>query len=136
MKKGIPNRCRTAHLLAGDLLQKGNNMLDHFQYVVVSTTLDSQEKATELSKRLVEAGLAACVHLMPVRSTYSWKGAVETADEIALAAKTQAALSEKILDFIKSHHSYDVPEIIVTPIVDGHRAYLDWIAESTLSALS
>jgi len=26
-------------------------------------------------------------------------------------------------------HPYEVPEVVVIPIVGGHQAYLDWLAE-------
>jgi periplasmic divalent cation tolerance protein len=37
-----------------------------------------------------------------------------------------AALREAIREL----HSYELPEIIALPIVEGSRAYLDWIGES------
>ncbi len=100
-------------------------------FVVVSTTVDSESKARELAGRLVRERLAACVHRMPIRSTYRWKGEIEEAEEHVLAAKTKASLAGEIIDFIKGAHDYEVPEIIVTPVVDGLRSYLDWVGEET-----
>jgi|TARA_B100001750_G_C15149657_1_gene418907 periplasmic divalent cation tolerance protein len=36
-------------------------------------------------------------------------------------------LSKRILDI----HPYDVPEILVLPVIDGYSAYIDWIQEAT-----
>jgi periplasmic divalent cation tolerance protein len=32
---------------------------------------------------------------------------------------------------IKAHHSYDVPEIIATPITGGSAEYLSWLENET-----
>lgn len=94
---------------------------------VVSTTVDAESKAQELAELVVGAGLAACVQFMPIRSVYRWKGVVESTAEYLLLAKTSSSLVDDLTDFIKKHHSYEVPEIIVTPTEGGLQAYLDWI---------
>ena len=40
-------------------------------------------------------------------------------------------LFEKIKSTILKNHSYDVPEIILLPIKNGHFPYLNWIDETT-----
>jgi periplasmic divalent cation tolerance protein len=47
--------------------------------------------------------------------------------EIKTAADRVAALTEHI----KAHHSYDVPEIIATPITGGSADYLLWLVNET-----
>jgi len=106
-------------------------MNESIEFVVVSTTVDSEEKATALAGLLVEKKLAACVHRWPIRSVYMWKGAVESDQEHVLAAKTRRALVDEIVAFIKGNHSYEVPEIIVTPVIGGLRDYLDWVKAET-----
>ncbi len=100
------------------------------QYVVVSTTVDGDVVACDLARKIVDARLAACVQRFPVRSTYWWEGKVEDADEVLLVSKTTVLLAGKLTDFIKANHSYDVPEVIVTPIVGGNIDYLDWLGET------
>ena len=99
------------------------------EYVCVSGTAGSREEADELARMLVDRRLAACVQVGPVHSTYRWQGKVEQADEYAFRAKAPAALAGKTVAAIKEAHSYEVPEIIVTPIVGGDAAYLAWIWE-------
>jgi periplasmic divalent cation tolerance protein len=106
-------------------------MKHEFEFVTVSTSIDSDTKAEELAKRLVEERLAACVHIVPIRSTYRWKGKLESASEYLLNAKTKAALVEKVIAFIRELHPYEVPEIIATPIVAGYSGYLSWIQQET-----
>jgi periplasmic divalent cation tolerance protein len=100
-------------------------------YVVVSTTLDDEAKADELAEKIVEARLAACVQQTKVKSTYRWEGRIEKADEIVVAAKTRNAQAHDLSHFIKDNHTYDVPEVIVTPIMSGDPAYLTWIRNET-----
>jgi periplasmic divalent cation tolerance protein len=99
-------------------------------YVTVSTAVDSGDAAVELARKIIDARLAACVQRMPIQSTYWWEGKVENADEVLLLSKTRASLAGKLTSFIKANHSYDVPEVIVTPIVGGNADYLDWLGET------
>ena len=99
--------------------------------VVVTTTLSGEEKAHDLARRLVESRLCACVHCLPVHSTYRWRGQVETAAEYVLQCKTTRVLADRLQQTMAELHSYEVPEITVTPILDGAPSYLAWIREET-----
>jgi periplasmic divalent cation tolerance protein len=100
-------------------------------FVVVSTTVDDESVAGRLAGEIVDARLAACVQVTDVRSTYRWKGTVENTNEFLLLAKTSASLAGQLVEFVKSRHSYELPEITVMPICGGLKGYLDWIAEET-----
>jgi periplasmic divalent cation tolerance protein len=90
-----------------------------------------------LAGLLVEERLAACCSILPsVRSVYRWKGAVERADECLLLCKTRRDLFDALKARVLERHSYEVPEIFITPVVGGYGPYLDWLAEETLPALS
>jgi periplasmic divalent cation tolerance protein len=97
------------------------------KFGVVSTILANQEDAQDLAKDIIESRLAACVQLMPVHSTYRWQGKVETAAEHLLTAKTLIVRAVELMAFIRTRHSYDVPEIILVPIIGGSQTYLDWM---------
>jgi len=103
-------------------------------YVIVTTTVDNAEAARKLAAEIVDAQLAACVQRMPIQSTYRWQGKVETAAEFLLQAKTRAGLAEALIAFIQSRHTYETPELVVTPILDGEATYLAWIDAETVSA--
>jgi len=106
-------------------------MNSRHDYVVVTTTLDDAGRARELAAQLVETRLAACVQRLPVASTYRWQGAIESADEILLQAKTTAARADAAVQYIAAHHPYDTPEIIVTPITGGSAPYMAWLTAET-----
>lgn len=98
----------------------------------MTTTTDSQEDANRLAQALVTERLAACVQVLgPIRSTYWWQGAVETADEWMCLVKTTAAAYGAVERRIKELHSYDVPEITGVTISHGSTEYLDWIGAET-----
>jgi periplasmic divalent cation tolerance protein len=101
------------------------------RFVVVGTTVDRRAAARRLAERIVESRLAACAQFFPIRSVYRWKGKVESANECLLLAKTRADLASRLVRFIRRHHAYEVPEIVVTPILGGWKDYLDWIAAET-----
>jgi len=101
------------------------------EHLLVSTTLDEEPAAEALAHKIIEARLAACVQRMPIQSVYRWQGAVESAAEYLLLAKTTAARADALVAFVKANHSYEVPEITVAPIVGGLPAYLHWIDTET-----
>lgn len=98
-------------------------------YIQVVTTTDSQGAAAALARGVVEHRLGACVQVFPIRSFYRWAGAAQDDEEWRLEVKTSAALLGPLIDHLRRHHTYDVPEIIATPIVGGNPAYLSWIDE-------
>lgn len=100
-------------------------------YVQVVTTTDSEQAAAELARGIVEARGGACVQVLPIRSFYRWDGAVQDDPEWQLLIKAAASRLDALIEHIRANHTYDVPEIIATPIVGGHDAYLSWVGEET-----
>lgn len=100
--------------------------------IVVLVTCGSRKEVRKIARALVEKRLAACVNEIgaPVKSVYRWRGKVETAKEFLLVIKTTKRRFAGLREAIRKLHSYDVPEIIALPIVEGSRTYLDWIAKS------
>jgi uncharacterized protein involved in tolerance to divalent cations len=96
-------------------------------YVEVHVTAPDAATATRLAHLLVEERLAACVQVVPaVTSVYRWQGAVETAQEHLLLAKTTAASFDAIRDRIRSEHPYDTPEVLAVPVIDIDAGYAAW----------
>jgi periplasmic divalent cation tolerance protein len=98
---------------------------------VVTTTVDSAEAAESLARGIVEARLGACVQIVPIRSVYRWGGEVRVDAEWQCVVKTSAIRADELVAHIKANHSYDVPEVIVTPVVGGNDDYLTWVSEET-----
>ena len=99
--------------------------------IVVLNTCADEKEAGNLARTLVEERLAACVSVIPgVRSFYRWKGAVETSAECLLVIKSSRELFAPLRAALDRLHSYDVPEVLALPIVDGSPSYLDWLDAS------
>ena len=96
--------------------------------IVVLTTCNSQEQAAHLARQLVELRLAACVNIVPgVRSFYRWQDEVKKESEVVVLIKSRRDVFDKLRAAIASTHSYEVPEVLALPVVDGSEAYLNWI---------
>ena len=96
--------------------------------ILIFTSCGSKEEADELAGKLLEAHLAACVNvLMQSRSFYWWKGKIEEADEWLLIVKTSRDLFDKVRSLLESAHSYELPEVLALPVVDGSPNYLAWL---------
>lgn len=100
-------------------------------YGVVLVTASSQDEALRLADYLVEASLAACVNFFPMQSVYRWQGQLHHDSEWQLVIKTRLEHLPQIETCLRELHSYEVPEIIALPIVNGSGAYLEWLTEQT-----
>jgi periplasmic divalent cation tolerance protein len=96
--------------------------------IVILSTCSSREEAEKLGRLLVERRLAACVSVVPgMRSYYRWQGKIESAEECLLLIKSSRALFAGLRAALEAAHSYEVPEVLALPVVDGAPAYLNWL---------
>lgn len=96
--------------------------------ILVTTTIDSQTAVEALADTVIRERLGACAQVVgPIRSTYWWHGAQETATEWRCEIKTTVACFSRLAERIRQLHSYERPEIVATPIADGDPGYLAWI---------
>jgi periplasmic divalent cation tolerance protein len=101
--------------------------------VLVYSTFPSPEAAEAVGRELVERRLAACVNILPgMTSIYRWEGAIAHDREVVMIIKTRDALVPRVIDAVKSRHSYTNPALIVLPIIDGSPDYLSWLLAETL----
>ena len=97
---------------------------------LVLSTAGSKEEAQKIARILVERLLAVCVNIVAVESIYRWEGEVEQAQEWLLVIKTTDEAFDRVRAAIKELHSYEVPECISIPVVDGSAEYLQWVGDS------
>ena len=96
--------------------------------VVVRVTCGSGEEAAHIARELVGERLAACVNIgSPIRSIYRWQGKIADDEEVLLVIKTTRALFDAVRRTVERLHSYQVPEVICLPIIDGSPNYLNWL---------
>ncbi|MFH0738359.1 MAG: divalent-cation tolerance protein CutA [Candidatus Omnitrophota bacterium] len=99
--------------------------------IVIFITSASMKEANKIAYALVEAKLVACVNIInKIESVFFWDKKTESAKEVLLIAKSKRAKFSKIARLVRSLHSYQVPEIIALPIIDGYKPYLRWVDES------
>lgn len=96
--------------------------------VVLCTTIP--DEAQEIARALLQDKLVACVNVSEVKSYFEWEGSMQEEKEALLIMKTKTQKVEGIIARIKELHSYEVPEIIALPIIEGYEGYLDWVGKS------
>lgn len=86
----------------------------------------------EFSRDLISARLVAAVHLFePIKSLYRWDGIVHYETEIRAAFHTRRSLVSLILDQVRIKHPFQVPGVVILPILGGGSEYLEWIYAET-----
>ena len=99
---------------------------------VVLVTAPDEATAERITRTVVEERLAACGNIVPrIRSIYRWDDAVQQEDEVLVILKTEGARAEALRERVVALHPYDIPEVLVLPILGGHAPYLEWVARST-----
>jgi periplasmic divalent cation tolerance protein len=106
--------------------------MEQNNFIIVLTTVETEQQAEELVQRILEKKLAACVRLQKIKSHYWWNGEVQHSDEYLLSIKTKTELFPNVSEFIKQNHPYEIPEIVQIPITDGSDEYFEWM-ESVLN---
>ena len=100
--------------------------------LLVTCACPDRDAADALARLLVDQRLAACVQVLPgMRSTYRWEGAIESAEEVLLLAKTWDDRLEALVAALQAAHPYSLPEIMAVPAAGGLAAYLDWVRTGT-----
>ena len=97
-------------------------------YLIVFMTASNREEAVKIVRTLLEEKLIACGNLVDaVSSFFWWKGKIEEEKETMVIMKSSEKLFKKLSKRVRELHSYDVPEILALPIVDGSSSYLEWL---------
>ena len=98
---------------------------------LILSTFASRRQAERMASGLMARHLAACCNVIPALSSFfRWKGRTEKAREALLMVKTTASCVPGTLAFLKQHHPYELPELIVLSLEGGESAYLRWIRDS------
>ena len=101
---------------------------DSAHYGVVLVTAASRAEAGAIAKVLVEEKQVACANLFPVQSIYHWQGQLCQEEEWQILLKTDLSKFQTLEARIRQLHSYEVPEILAIPFVDGSLPYLQWLS--------
>ena len=98
---------------------------------IILSTFASVVQAKRIGRGLVGRQLAACCNVIPaLASFFVWKGRTEEAREALLLVKTSVSRLPQALDYVKRHHPYELPELLVLSLEAAEASYLKWIMES------
>ncbi|KOB52038.1 Uncharacterized protein OBRU01_26639, partial [Operophtera brumata] len=90
------------------------------KYSVAYVTVPSPEVGKSIGRGLVKEKLAACVNIIPqVTSIYEWKNEINEDNEV-----------DRLTEYVRSNHPYEVCEVISLPIKNGNPPYLKWIGDN------
>ena len=104
-------------------------------YSICLVTAGDKAVARKIAHALISDQLAACVSFASgVSSIYRWKDKIEENSEIVMIIKTRDSLCDEVIQCVKKHHNYELPEILFIP-VEGSKDYLDWIGANTRFAM-
>jgi periplasmic divalent cation tolerance protein len=53
---------------------------------------------------------------------------------VVMIIKTQASLAERVIEAVRSQHSYTNPALVVLPVEGGSLEFIGWIMEQTAAA--
>ena len=113
-------------------LKTAFNYKDEKMVAAIYSTTGNMEDAKKIAHSLVEEKLVACVNIIPkIESVYRWQGKIEEDSECVLIAKTTDKNVDKTIQRIKELHPYDLPDIIVLPIIGGLKEYLNYVKDET-----
>ncbi len=97
-------------------------------FIIVIMTAPNKQEAANIVRTLLEERLIACANILEgVHSIFWWKGKKEDEKEVLVLIKSQQTFFKKLSERIMELHSYDVPEILALPVVEGSTLYFEWM---------
>ena len=91
-----------------------------------------EQGAQAFARGLVDLRLAACVNLLRAESVFRWQGSVSCETEVLLLVKTLAERLPELERHVRSHHPYDVPELVALEPAAVEARYLAWLRAEVL----
>lgn len=99
--------------------------------IIAYSTAPNEKIANEIAHYLINKKLAACVNLIPqVKSIYHWDNKIIEDNEILMMIKSEKSKQQNLINTLVEIHPYDTPEVIIIPIENGFKGYLNWIHTS------
>lgn len=95
--------------------------------MVLCTALD-EVTTQDLATKMLAEELATYTTLTPgTTSLYYWEGKPEQEYEVQMILKTTVPHQQALLEYLKSYHPYQTPELLALPITHGSTDYLSWL---------
>ena len=97
------------------------------KFIVISSTFSTKENAIKISKEILNKKYAACIQLISnISSYYRWKDKIESNNEFLINIKTKNSMKDKIVEILKNHHEYEIPQVISYDFNIHDDSYKEW----------
>ncbi|XP_027138015.1 protein CutA homolog isoform X2 [Larimichthys crocea] len=107
----------------------GSYVPGHHSVLLVNSP--NEQTAKDIGRAIMERRLAASINILSRTSTmYYWKGEIQDASEILMLVKTKTSRIQQVIDYVRSVHPYENPEVLSFPVEDGSLAYMKWMDEA------
>lgn len=107
-------------------------MQENDKPILIYSTFPSAQAAETVGTDLVQAGLAACVNIIPgMTAIYIWQGERQRDTECVMIIKTRAGLAAQTIERARKEHPYANPALVVLPLAGGSEDFLRWIVAQT-----
>ncbi|XP_056147034.1 protein CutA homolog isoform X2 [Lampris incognitus] len=91
----------------------------------------NEQAAKDIGRAIMERRMAASINILPKTSTmYYWKGEIQDATEILMLVKTKTSRIQNVIDYVRSVHPYENPEVLCFPVEGGSLSYMKWMDEA------
>ena len=93
---------------------------------IIYTTLNNNDEARRLGRKLLEEKLANCVNFFPITCMYNYENKITEEPEVVLVIKTREGKYSQIEAVIKNEINYDnfIGEINVTQVNTNFESWL------------
>lgn len=112
-------------------------MQENDKPILIYSTFPSPDAAERVGVNLVDAGLVACVNIIPgMTAIYIWQGQRQRDSECVMVMKTRAGLADAVIARARSLHPYTNPALLVIPLAGGSEDFMNWVVAQTTKAQS
>ncbi len=95
--------------------------------MIMTTTFSDRDKAEEVARLMVDAGLAVCAQVGDdMNSFYRWEGEVRNDKEVPVTFKVLGDRFDLFCGELKFNKPYEVPQMVAWPAGYIDKAYLAW----------
>ena len=98
------------------------------KFCLIKTTFESEEEAVKIAKMLLDKKLIVSGQIKEMRSLYVWKDELCDEKEFELTCFTESRMYKEVEEFINSHHSYELCQIVCIPITNISKGFGNWIS--------
>ncbi|KAK0140988.1 Protein CutA [Merluccius polli] len=107
----------------------GGYVAGHLSVLLINSP--NEQVARDIGRAIMERQMAASINILPKASSmYYWKGEVQDATEIVMLVKTKTSKIQTVIDYVRSIHPYENPDVLSLSVGDANAVYMRWMDEA------